>query len=98
MKTYFAGILLARPVWDMLSDELWHLLRHFSGLASLQQGMASFQAAVNDSAGVTHTRLLLTAQKKQTAQNSLFNNRENVNLTGFRSGLNTARRWQLQEA
>lgn len=95
MKSHFAGNFLARCVWGILSDKLWHLLRHFSGLALLQQGMASFQSAVNDSTGVTHTSLLIIVQKKQTAQNSLFNNRENVNLTGFRSALNIVRHWQL---
>jgi len=80
---------------SVLLDKLWHSVRQFSGLASLQQGMASFQSAVNDSTGVTHTSLLITVQEKQTAQNSLFNNRENVNLTGFRSGLNIVRHRQL---
>lgn len=76
-------------------DKLWLLLRQFSGLALLQQGMASFQNAANDSARVTRTSLLIIVQKKQTPQNSLFNTRENVNLTGFRSGLNILRHWQL---
>lgn len=91
MKTYFPGNFLACSVWGVLSDKLWQ----FAGLALLQQGMASFQSTVNDSTGVTYTSLLIIVQKKQMTQNNLFNNRENVNLTGFRSILNVVRHWQL---
>lgn len=79
MKTYFSGIFLACFVWGILSEKCWHLLRHFPGLALLQQSMASFQPAVNDSAGVTHTSLLIIVQREETALNNLFNNRENRN-------------------
>lgn len=77
MKTYFSGIFLTCFVWDILSEKCRHLLRHSSGLVLLQQSMASFQPAVNDSTGVTHTSLLIMVQREETAQNSLFNNREN---------------------